>query len=318
MLESPKISIVVLTYNQSLTIERTLNSILNQQTKYSFELIIGEDSSKDNTRDICLQYMERFPDKVRLLPSAPNKGLLKNFRDAISACRGEYICQCAGDDWWHNPYKLQLEIEYMEKNPICGMVHSDVDLYNAVTGRTLHNINKRQHRAIPTGYYAPFLLTEIIPIYTPTPCYRKNLIEKVNFDEFLEQGFMMEDLPMWLEMAKYAIFHYIDESLATYTSAPDSACRPDSLEKHLKFEENVTKVQLYYRRKYYSEIDKQEILKADNKRKMTVFRRFKKYRQAFECYRKIDFGNSWLRKISRSNYFLYRLFVGMKEILNRL
>lgn len=315
---NPKISVIVLTYNQSLTIERTLDSILKQQTDYSFELIIGEDCSTDNTRFICLRYVEKYPEIVRLLPASPNKGLLKNFRDAISYCRGEYICQCAGDDWWHNPFKLQIEVDYMEKTPICGMVHSDINLYDAVTGRTIESLNKRQCKVMPTGNYAPFLLTDIIPIYTPTPCYRKELIKKVNFDEFIVQGFLMEDLPMWLEMAKYADFHYLEDSLATYTSAPNSACRPGTIEKHIKFEENVTKVQLYFRNKYYPEIDEQDIFDADNKRKMVVFLRFNKYRQAFEYYKRMNFGNNWLRKISQSNYYLYKIFLWVRVKLNKI
>ena len=79
----PLISVVVLCYNQENTIGRTLDSILNQKTKYSYEIIIGEDASpNDNTRAICEDYAAKYSDIIRLLPKESNKGVLKNYSES--------------------------------------------------------------------------------------------------------------------------------------------------------------------------------------------------------------------------------------------
>lgn len=94
------ISVIVCTYNQEKTISRALDSIISQQCDVEFEVIIGEDYSADNTRAICEDYANRYPLLVRLMPKAPNKGIIDNYYDCVRVARGEYIMECGGDDEW--------------------------------------------------------------------------------------------------------------------------------------------------------------------------------------------------------------------------
>jgi glycosyltransferase involved in cell wall biosynthesis len=55
------VSILILTYQQEKTISETIESIVAQKTEYSFEIIIGEDCSRDRTREICEQYAKQNP-----------------------------------------------------------------------------------------------------------------------------------------------------------------------------------------------------------------------------------------------------------------
>ena len=108
------ISVVVITYNQEATISRTLDSILMQQCHVPYEIVIGEDCSTDNTRAICQSYAEKHPDKIRLICNQQNKGIVDNYFDCLLECRGKYIADCAGDDFWTDPQKLEKEICVME------------------------------------------------------------------------------------------------------------------------------------------------------------------------------------------------------------
>ncbi|MDE7143493.1 MAG: glycosyltransferase family 2 protein, partial [Muribaculaceae bacterium] len=63
-----KVSVIVLTYNQEDTISRTLDSILAQQVDFDYEIIVGDDASTDRTRQICTQYQQRHPDRLRIMP----------------------------------------------------------------------------------------------------------------------------------------------------------------------------------------------------------------------------------------------------------
>ena len=121
---TPKISVIVLTYNQERTIAATLDSILSQHTSYPFEIIIGEDGSQDATRDVCERYARRYPDTIRLMPKADNKGIVDNYFDCFEAARGEYIADCAGDDTWADPHKLQRQCSMLETTEDVTIVYS--------------------------------------------------------------------------------------------------------------------------------------------------------------------------------------------------
>ena len=67
----PLVSVWMTTYNHEKYISLAIESVLMQKTTFSFELVIGEDCSTDQTRKIILEYKERYPDIIKLvLPPA--------------------------------------------------------------------------------------------------------------------------------------------------------------------------------------------------------------------------------------------------------
>lgn len=119
------ISVIVCTYNQEQTVSRTLDSILRQRCHVPFEIIIGEDHSTDGTLAVCQHYAEQYPDKVRIIANNPNKGLVDNYYDCIFEAKGKYIADCAGDDYWIDPLKLEKEVTILEQHDDVGIVHTD-------------------------------------------------------------------------------------------------------------------------------------------------------------------------------------------------
>ena len=124
-MNTPSISVYMITFNQKEYIGRAIDSVLGQKTSFSFELVIGEDCSTDGTREIVLKYQKRYPDIIRVVTSKKNVGMHKNSVRTIEACRGKYIAFCEGDDYWHDLKKLQKQCQYLESHPECGLVHSD-------------------------------------------------------------------------------------------------------------------------------------------------------------------------------------------------
>lgn len=114
---TPLISVAMITYNHEKFIGQAIDNILMQETDYPFELVIGEDYSKDNTRRICLEYKEKYPEKIKLLLPEKNIGIRKNFNDTLHACSGKYIAVCEGDDFWIDPLKLQKQASFLEDHP---------------------------------------------------------------------------------------------------------------------------------------------------------------------------------------------------------
>lgn len=126
---SPAVSVCCLAYNHENFIEKTLYSILNQKTNFSFEIVIGEDCSTDRTREIIEKIKCKYPDKLSLLTSEENLGPYRNLLKTMRACNGKYIAICDGDDYWTDSYKLQKQFFYLEHHPNCSVSYGAVQAH---------------------------------------------------------------------------------------------------------------------------------------------------------------------------------------------
>lgn len=124
----PKATIILLTYRQQATVARAMESLLHQNCTHSFEILVADDASPDATRAICEEYARRYPDIVRIMPPMPNRGLVGNYFDAFEAADGHYIADCAGDDEWLDPRRLQLSIDALDADPSLSAVFTDVEI----------------------------------------------------------------------------------------------------------------------------------------------------------------------------------------------
>ncbi len=137
MTQAPDISVIVLTYNQQDTIDRTLDSILAQHMPEGkrLEIVVSDDASTDSTRQIVRQIAARHPDVVRLLPAEPNKGVVTNYFSTLSQCRGRYITDCSGDDFMTDPHRLATQMKLLDNNSNLIMVLTRFSTFDISTGR---------------------------------------------------------------------------------------------------------------------------------------------------------------------------------------
>jgi len=115
------ISVCMITYNQQDYIKQAVDSVLSQETDYSFELNIFNDASTDNTDDVIRSIIDAHP-KGKLIHyhlHPENIGLSANYIFSIKNCMGKYVAICEGDDYWIDNHKLQKQVDYLEKNPGC-------------------------------------------------------------------------------------------------------------------------------------------------------------------------------------------------------
>lgn len=117
----PRVSIALITYQQERTIAQAIDSVLAQATSFDIELVIGEDASTDRTREIVVDYATRFPSRVRLVLQEANRGLLRNFIDTFTSCRGDYVALLDGDDYWLNRDKLERQVAFLDSHPECSI-----------------------------------------------------------------------------------------------------------------------------------------------------------------------------------------------------
>ena len=147
----PLVSVHMLVYNHRPYVAQAIEGVLRQQTSFSFQLVIGEDCSTDGTREIVWEYQRRHPEVIRVVTSDHNVGARANSIRVHAACIGKYIAYCDGDDFWHHPQKLQMQVDYLENHPECGLVHTDADWLLAKTGEMTPCWHKAHHHVIAQG-----------------------------------------------------------------------------------------------------------------------------------------------------------------------
>ncbi len=112
-----EVSVAVITYNMENYIEPLLESILKQKVNFSYEIVIDDDNSPDNTREILLKYKDKFPNIIKLSLRNNNVAGSRNMFGVMNQCRGEYIAILEGDDWWEDENKLQYQYDFLQNNP---------------------------------------------------------------------------------------------------------------------------------------------------------------------------------------------------------
>ena len=228
------ITVCIITYNQENWIRQTLDSILTQKTEYPFEVIIGEDWGADGTRAICEEYAAKY-DNVRMAVSEHNLGVTANWVNCIHQGSGKYIMSCAGDDFWHNPNKIQLQVDFMEAHPKCVICHTDIDEFNVKTGGLTPNYKQKSGIIPPEGYIQKEVLQGKEFVSAVTMCIRRDMFERfIPVDKYIELGFPREDWPTLLILSAYGEVRYLPVSTATYRVGQESITRTSDYDKIIR------------------------------------------------------------------------------------
>jgi glycosyltransferase involved in cell wall biosynthesis len=152
----PAVSVCVQTYQHKDFIVQCLDGILMQETTFEYEILLGEDASKDGTREICIEYANKYPDKIRLflhhrennIEISGNPSGRFNFLYNLGFSKGKYIALCEGDDYWTDPFKLQKQVEFLEQNLDYSICFSDAKIEYSYKDSIIdsHNFQKERYK----------------------------------------------------------------------------------------------------------------------------------------------------------------------------
>lgn len=175
--KTPKVSICVVTYNQERYIRQCLQSIVDQQTNFDFEIIVGDDCSSDGTREIVKEFSKKYPDKFTLYLHEKNIGALLNFKFVHEQANGKYIAHMDGDDY-ALPGKLQAQADILDRDNACNLVWTPV-LVETTPG-VLHEQNEYFKKHALSRKYRRADLIKYGTIGTnSSKMYRKQAVEEI-------------------------------------------------------------------------------------------------------------------------------------------
>lgn len=199
------ISICIVSFNQELYISELINSILCQNVNFDYEIIIGDDCSEDNTRQIIQSYVEKYPLIITLIFHEKNIGPIENIKSVYKKARGKYICHLDGDDYTL-PNKLQKQFDMLEKYPDCSICSHSMQFVD----KNSTYVKTWSHKE---GKFSLEDLYENLPFFAhSSKMFRNDFILKY-LDELHPQAL---DIEMHIAQAKQGDIYHIDEELGAY------------------------------------------------------------------------------------------------------
>lgn len=223
MSKVPLVSVCIQTYQHAPFIAECLESVLAQKTDFPFEIILGEDESDDGTRELCIEYAEKHPDKIKLFLRSRADVIHWNGKPTgrfnmmqnLHAARGKYIAILEGDDYWCDPHKLQKQVDFLETNPAFVACHHG----QLVTEKNEHGVfQERSWKDAagppPTEGTVSDLLSWKLRPQSRTIVFR-NVFKEHSFPYWFRKV-RFGDIALSFTLAQFGKFHYMDESMAVY------------------------------------------------------------------------------------------------------
>jgi len=205
-----RVSVLVMTYNHEKYISQALDSVLMQQTSFDWEVLVSEDCSTDQTRQIVQEYAARHPGLLRLILSEKNLHSNEVVARGIRAAAGQYLALLDGDDYWITSEKLQTQVDFMDRHP-----ESTVCFHQAL----VHD--ERAHRPdwnwTPTNQKEISTLQDICMdnfIATSSTMFRRRAIEGP--PEWYIAFFPITDWPLHILYAERGTIAYLPKTMSVY------------------------------------------------------------------------------------------------------
>lgn len=216
------VSVCMITYNHEDFISDAIEGVLMQKADFNIELIIGEDCSSDNTRNIVLQYAKKYPEIIRPLLQVKNLGMTNNFIDTLKAAKGKYIAVCEGDDFWTDPNKLQKQVNILESFPhiIAVSTNSSVcDLTGTIIKSERLVVKPNNNEGV---HNLDDFFNKSIEYPTLTVMFRNQNMDFIIQELTNMNNPFLGDWILWVLLLTHGDFYFINQVTASYRMNPNS------------------------------------------------------------------------------------------------
>lgn len=215
-----KLSCLITNYNQIEWIEEAVDSILNQNLQYNYEILIGDDGSNDGSLELLKSKYGNMS-HIHILVQDRVEGVkeFSNWRHSrlifrlLDEAKGEYVSILDGDDYFYdsNHFQHKLEILEREENKDCVACYGN--MYRLV------NRELELYTSVPYAEGKYQWLKDMIYIHLATAVIRKRALEDVPRQIYYEE-FADWQVTTWL--AHQGLFYYVPEPCFVYRILPKS------------------------------------------------------------------------------------------------
>lgn len=200
------VSVIIPTYNREEYLEAAIKSVTSQSYN-NIEVLVVDDGSKINYAEpICAKY------KQCTYLHKENGGLSSARNYGIKKAKGKYIALLDDDDLFLTE-KIKKQVQILENDKQIFCVHSAAKVINEhgeATGQIIGASDAKAHKRSGNVFWNAL---GIWVVKSPTPLFRKEVFEKMTFDEEIKVG---EDIDFYQRMFYLYKVYYINEALALY------------------------------------------------------------------------------------------------------
>ena len=241
MENSEIITVVIhcLAYNHEPYIRECLEGFVMQKTNFRFVAIVHDDASTDKTADIIREYEAKYPEIIKPIYETENQyskhdGSLGRIMDAaIDATGAKYVAMCEGDDYWTDPYKLQKQVDVLEKDETlmaCATNCSVVD----DKGKTIEEIRGGVVKGDVEGRYNLRQFFDNNHQYpTLSVMYRNSHREEVREKTKIMSNPYLGDWTLWIALHCFGDFYYLNEVTCAYRINPTSLTHSNTIKRRI-------------------------------------------------------------------------------------
>jgi glycosyltransferase involved in cell wall biosynthesis len=178
-----KVDILMITYNHQDFIEQAIDGVISQVTNFKFRLQIFDDCSTDNTEEKIKKKLNHSNLNLTIVyhRNQHNLGVFENGKKSLNSINSDYVALCEGDDYWIEPCKLQIQVDFLESNPeysICFTNVFELKENNLVDSKINSIIgNDKDYIASLNNFLTPYFF------YTSS-CVFRNIIDFSFLDDY--------------------------------------------------------------------------------------------------------------------------------------
>jgi glycosyltransferase involved in cell wall biosynthesis len=212
MNNAPLVSICCTVYNHEPYLHDCFEGFVMQKTNFPFEILVHDDASTDKSADIIREYTAKYPGLFKPIYQTENQhsqGKNPNSCYLFPRVQSKYIALCEGDDYWIDPYKLQKQVDFLEKNDEYGLVHTAFKTVGPDGGEIEMDFYKNIRLLTNKEFAFTDMLIYGLKIMTLSVCLRTSLM--TDFSEWF-----VYDYWRFLDVARKSKIHYINEEMVAY------------------------------------------------------------------------------------------------------
>ena len=206
------LSILLITYNQEKYIRESLDSILMQDMPVSYEIVVADDHSTDNTPAIIKEVFNRSNTEYKMLESIKNLGIDKNYQRGFATCKGKYIAVMEGDDYWTDPLRLKKHIAFLDAHRECVLSFNRLILFQQDRRRFI------VHRWEASEDFQYFTSNDIAGGYfignLSATVFRSSIIKKIK-DDFYDLG-IGADWGLGIALGQFGLLGKLKETMSVH------------------------------------------------------------------------------------------------------
>lgn len=276
-MENTIVDVIIPTFNQENYIKQCLESIINQKTNFEFRIIVGDDFSTDSTVEILKSFHKKYQKQILPVYNKKNMGPNLNFQNLYEKSNSKYIALCDGDDYWIDQYKLQKQIDILEKNENYNLCFTDcktlIQNENKIIDSQLKNkiINEIDIYDIAEGKNKFYLYTANVVFRNVDLKIPENFLDKIGFDTSLFLLLLEHNAKGIFLPEPTSIYRIHDKSIFSSRNLKSYEERKkielgmyemvDAWEKYFGYDKILVK---YFRRSKLSTLNKLRIISCEN------------------------------------------------------